>query len=179
MTYRPRNCVPGTPSRRPRGIALGLLLAASAMALPLRSAEAQRRNQPSPEAGLRGGFEFKNDDWSAGAQLRFPLARGSELIPSGDWIFRSGTNFRLNLDLAVPLMPRGGFYGGGGLGVDFTDRAVSSGLATTYGGNLMLGVAPYKSGRHGLHWFAEGRWFLKNGPNLFTLVIGLNARLGG
>lgn len=129
--------------------------------------------------GLRAGYEFRGKDFIGGAQIRIPLARGSDLIPSGDWIFASGTNFQLNLDLALPFMPGGGFYGGGGLGVAFTNQGVDSGLESTWGGNLFVGVAPYKNKRGGLRWFAEVRSFLRSGRNPLSLVIGLNAPLGG
>lgn len=147
---------------------------------PVAWATAQRRSfRPPPEIGLRGGYEFRGKDFSAGVQMRFPLARGSDLIPSADWVFVGGTNFQLNLDLALPLMPGGGFYGGGGLGVAFTDRGVESGLDKEVGGNLFVGVAPYKTKRRGLRWFAEVRAFLRSGRNPLSLNIGLNAPVGG
>jgi hypothetical protein len=111
--------------------------------------------------------------------MRIPLARGSDLIPSGDWIFAGGTNFQVNLDLALPFMPGGGFYGGGGLGVAFSNEGQSSGLATTVGGNLFVGIAPYKTKGGGLRWFAEVRMFIRSGTNPLSLNIGLNAPLGG
>ena len=147
---------------------------------PIAGATAQRRSyRPPPEFGLRGGYEIRGQDFRAGAQIRIPLARGSDLIPSGDWIFTGGTNFQVNLDLALPFMPGGGFYGGGGLGVAFTDEGRESGLASTIGGNVFIGVAPYKTKGSGLRWFAEVRLFVRSGRNPLSLNIGLNAPLGG
>jgi len=146
---------------------------------PAAWATAQRRPpRPPPDIGLRGGYDFRGKDFRAGAQIRIPLAKGSDLIPSGDWIFASGTNFQVNLDLALPFMPGGGFYGGAGLGVAFTDEGVESGLATTIGANLFIGVAPYKTKGSGLRWFAEVRSFVRSGSNPLSLNIGLNAALG-
>ncbi len=147
---------------------------------PMAWATAQRRQRgPRPDIGLRAGYDFRGKDFRAGAQFRFPLAKGSDLIPSGDWIFADGTNFQVNLDLALPFMPGGGFYGGAGLGVAFTDEGQESGLATTVGGNLFVGVAPYKTKQSGLRWFAEVRAFIRSGRNPLSLNIGLNAPLGG
>ena len=147
---------------------------------PIAWASAQRRSSRPPiDMGLRAGYDFRGKDFRAGAQFRFPLAKGSDLIPSGDWIFADGTNFQVNLDLALPFMPGGGFYGGGGLGVAFTDAGQESGLATTVGGNLFVGVAPYKTKKSGLRWFAEVRVFVRSGRNPLSLNIGLNAPLGG
>ncbi len=157
-----------------------LLLLLAALCISNNSLEAQRRGRKTPpDVGLRGGYEFRGKDFSAGAQMRIPLARGSDLIPSGDWFFTGGTNFQLNLDLALPLMPGGGFYAGGGLGVAFTDRGGSSGLNETVGGNLFVGVAPYKSRRQGLRWFLEVRSFVRSGTNPLMVVVGLNTPLGG
>lgn len=164
--------------RRPR-LPAWAVVALLLLVTPVAWATAQRRSyRPPPEVGLRGGYEFRGKDFSAGAQIRIPLARGSELITSGDWFFAGGTNFQLNLDVALPFMPGGGFYGGGGLGVAFTDRGVASGLATEVGGNLFAGVAPYKNKGKGLHWFAEVRAFLRSGRNPLSLNIGLNTSLG-
>jgi len=159
------------------GIAWAVLVLAGAAT----DAQAQRRSRyrPPPEIGLRGGYEFRGKDWSAGAQARASLARGSDLIFSGDYFFADGTNFQLNMDIALPLMPGGGFYAGGGLGMAFTNVGVSSGLATTIGGNVFIGLAPYKSKSQGLHWFIEGRMFLRNGENPLMVVLGLNTPLGG
>lgn len=164
--------------RRPR-LPAWAVVALLLLVTPVAWAAAQRRAyRPPPEIGLRGGYEFRSKDFSAGAQIRIPLARGSDLIPSGDWFFTGGTNFQVNLDLALPFMPGGGFYGGGGLGVAFTDLGVTSGLATTVGGNLFAGVAPYKDKKSGLHWFAEVRAFLRGGRNPLSFIIGLNTPLG-
>lgn len=154
-------------------IARWMLLVAVCLCTMSGSLEAQRRRKTPPDVGLRGGYEFKGKDFTAGAQIRIPLARGSDLIPSGDWYFSGGKNFQLNLDLALPLMPGGGFYAGGGLGVVFTDET------TTYGGNVFAGVAPYKSRDVGLRWFLEVRSLIRSGTNPLHLVIGLNAPLGG
>jgi hypothetical protein len=172
-----------TSTQRRRRIGAGvttLVLAMSFACLGTTDGQAQRRSyRPPPEMGLRAGYEFRGKDWSVGAQARASMARGSDLIFSGDYYFISGTNFQLNMDLALPLMPGGGFYGGAGLGMAFTNVGVSSGLGTTIGANLLVGVAPYKSGRGGLHWFVEGRMFLRDGQNPLSLVVGLNAPLGG
>ena len=165
--------------RRQAGALATMLLAIGLVSLGGTEAQAQRRQyRPPPEMGLRGGYEFRGKDWSVGAQARASMARGSDLIFSGDYYFASGTNFQVNLDIALPLMPGGGFYGGAGLGMAFTNVGVSTGLATTIGANLLIGLAPYKSGRGGLHWFVEARTFLRDGQNPLSLVLGLNAPLG-
>lgn len=167
-----------TSARRPR-LPVCAVMAFLLLITPAAWATAQRRgSRPPPDIGLRGGYDFRGKDFRAGAQMRIPLAKGSDLIPSADWIFASGTNFQANLDLALPFMPGGGFYGGGGLGVAFTNEGVESGLATTIGANLFLGVAPYKTKRSGLRWFAEVRSFVRSGRNPLSLNIGLNAKLG-
>ena len=74
----------------------------------------------------------------------------------------------------VPPLGGSGARGGG-----VPDAGQESGLATTVGGNLFVGVAPYKTKKSGLRWFAEVRAFIRSGRNPLSLNIGLNAPLGG
>lgn len=184
LVYRRLVNRPPTPGTRARmtGGAIALLVAAigALSLLPADLAGQGRRPRNIMEIGIRAGYDFQVDDAMLGGQLRFGLPRGTGLVASGDWIFGGGTNFQMNLDLLLPLGPNGGLYAGGGLGAAVVDRTVPGGNSdVSLGGNLLVGLAPYRWGRRGPHWFVEARWFLHSGDDPFRLLFGLTAPIGG
>lgn len=152
------------------GSVLLLLLSTAA------SGEAQRRSAPI-EAGLRGGYHFSLKKLGLGGQLRIPLAPALELIPSGEYWFTGGTDGAINFDIAVSTGSRGAVYGGAGGALVFSEPGGDS--QSDFGVNVFAGVAPYRSGVVGLRWFLEGRYLIRSGTNPFTVLLGLNAPLGG
>ncbi len=138
--------------------------------------EAQRRSAPI-EAGLRGGYHFSLKKLGLGGQLRIPLAPALDLIPSGEYWFTGGTDGAINLDIAVSTGSRGAVYGGAGGALVFSEPGGDS--QSDFGVNVFAGVAPYRSGVVGLRWFLEGRYLIRSGTNPFTVLLGLNAPLGG
>lgn len=149
-------CLLGTPSegfaqwRRPRGAT------------------------PALWAGLRGGRDFENHAWSAGAQLGLQLQDRFEIRPSGDYFFGDQTPFRwqLNADGVLAFGPGRAVYGGGGAA--FTRVRPLDAVKTGY--NLFFGLAfapPAAPARA----FAEFRWTFVNQTSPFRLVLGLSRRL--
>lgn len=148
------------------------------------SAEAQRRRpgayrgpgpfaQPAPSLGVRGGYDFGGDLWSAGAQLRVPAGRTLELIPSGDAFFAGGrTDWQLNADLALRLGPRGGLYAGGGAGLLGRDPDGDGEASTALGPNVFAGIR-FPGRRGDVRPFIEARWTFVEGEAPFRLTAGL------
>ncbi len=167
-------------------VATGAALLVLSVGLSELDAQARRGRAPNTfdrtaEVGVRGGYDFDAEDWSIGGQGRIPIARIIEVLPSGDlYLVDNGTAFQLNLDLAVPLAPRGALYGGGGAGFFLRDPGVPGvSTSTDVGLNLLVGLEPGRLRRSRIRWFAEARWFLVEGNNPFRLVAGLNFPIGG
>lgn len=135
---------------------------------------AQARRGQSPmrlAAGLRGGHDFENDAWSAGAQASIPVFQRLELRPSGDWYFGDATPFRwqLNADGAIRFGPGGTVYAGGGAAFA---RVRSLGEVET-GYNIFAGVVPARSGAK-IRPFVEARWTWVADVSPFRLVAGFD-----
>ncbi|HEU5168912.1 MAG TPA: hypothetical protein VFU46_00155 [Gemmatimonadales bacterium] len=151
-------------------LALGLL---ALLALPAAGV-AQRGRGGNPmalAAGIRGGHDFENDAWSAGAQASVPLFERFELRPSGDWYFGDETPFRwqLNADGAIRFGPGGTVYGGGGAA--FVRVRPISEVKTGY--NLFVGIVPARPGSK-LRPFVEARWTWVFDESPFRLVAGFD-----
>lgn len=147
------------------------LLAFCVVVLASDDAMAQRDwgSKPKPEIGVRGGFDYDIDVWSAGGQFRLPVGRHGrlELAPSGDVFFNEGEiDWQANADLLYGPGRRGGFYFGGGLAYSnrpgATERVV----------NRIVGL------RLSRQLYLESRWTSIEGRNLYRLVIGYNLALG-
>ncbi len=125
--------------------------------------------------GIRGGRDFENHAWSAGAQVGLPLGNQLELRPSGDYYFGDQTPFRwqLNADGIIRFGPGRSVYGGGGAA--FTRVRPLSQTKTGY--NLFFGFDIGPSGARSKP-FAEFRWTFVNNTSPFRLVVGFNRVLG-
>ena len=136
------------------------------------AADAQRGHwslKPSPQLGLRGGYDYDVGMWSAGGQARWPLGRrGSyQLVPSGDVFFADGeADWQGNADLIFSPGRRGGFYFGFGSG--YSSRAVDS--AQVF--NRLVGFNLSR------RLYMEGRWTNIDGKNIFRLAVGYNISFG-
>ena len=125
--------------------------------------------KPSPQLGLRGGYDYDIDVWSAGGQARWPFGRrGSyQLVPSGDVFFAAGAaDWQGNADVIFSPGPRGGFYFGFGLG--YSSRAVDG--AQVF--NRLVGLNLAR------RLYMEGRWTNIAGKNIFRLAVGYNLSFG-
>ncbi|WP_298265749.1 hypothetical protein [Gemmatimonas sp.] len=131
---------------------------------------------PTAALGIRGGHDFVAERWSAGAQLRLPVARRLAFVPSGDvFLGDSATDWQLNADLTVPLR---GVYVGGGVGLLRTDDRDTGVRETRAAPNLLVGIEPRALGL-AVRPFVEGRWtFVRDGAR-FRLVAGANVPIGG
>jgi hypothetical protein len=142
-------------------------------ALPAAGA-AQARRVGGPMAlagGVRGGHDFENDAWSAGAQASIPIYQRFELRPSGDWFFGDETPFRwqLNADGAIRFGPGGTVYGGGGAA--FVRVRPLEDVKTGY--NIFAGIVPARPGGS-FRPFIEARWTWVNDASPFRLVAGFD-----
>ncbi len=154
-----------------RALVLGIAVLA---AMPAAGIAQARRRGAAPmafAAGVRGGHDFENDAWSAGAQASIPVYQRFELRPSGDWYFGDQTPFRwqLNADGAIRFGPGGTVYGGGGAAFV---RVRSLGEVKT-GYNVFAGIVPARPGST-LRPFVEARWTWVNDTSPFRLVVGVD-----
>ncbi len=109
----------------------GFALLALLLCLP-QTARAQRRLQRPrfggvltivPAAGLRGGYDFDGEAWSAGGQAVIPLTAAFGFEPSADIFFPTGrTRWQLNADALVHVPTAPGIYAGGG-GLSYGNHA--------------------------------------------------------
>jgi len=178
--------MPSNPNRLRRAIPWVVLVSLTVLATTDLVSQARRGRAPNTfestiEAGIRTGYDFDTEDWALGLQVRLPIARILELIPSGDYfLVDNGSSFQVNADLAVPLAPRGALYGGAGGGFFIRDPGLPGvDTRTKLGLNLFVGLEPGRLRRSRLRWFAEARWFVIEGDNLFRLAVGVNFPLGG
>ena len=129
-------------------------------------------------AGIRGGYDYDAERWSAGGQIRVPLGwRGLQVIPSGDVFFlHRDTVWQGNVDVALRPGGRGRMYAGGGLAVtdmygDGSDEKVSMGYNLMIGSPLSLRGLP-------IRMYLEARWTYVNDRSPFRVAIGLSWPLG-
>ncbi|NIO29528.1 MAG: hypothetical protein GTO29_13355 [Candidatus Latescibacteria bacterium] len=167
------------------------VLACCLAAVPFDAGARPRRGmQGAPEMvtrmmlGVRGGYDFEIDKWSAGGHMIVPLGpRGMlELIPSGDVFFLDDEmDWQVNLDAAFRggrLGFRGPIYMGGGIAIFRRDLKGSGGEDTETGFNLLAGLRlPMR--RWMAKPFLEARWTFVADEQFFRLVFGFNLPLGG
>ena len=126
-------------------------------------------SKPSPQIGVRGGYDYDIDAWSAGGQARWPFGRRGkyQLVPSGDVFFADGVaDWQGNVDWLLSPGPRGGFYFG--IGVGYSSRPIDGERVF----NRLVGL------RLSQRLYVESRWTNVDGRNLFRLVVGYNISLG-
>ena len=138
-------------------------------ALLISTAHAQSgtaRVMVGPELGVFGGRQFRDDDWIAGAYLRWPLIGILDIRPSGDVALGGDHDYQLNGDVALHG-PRDLAYLGGGFAWvhrDFGTKESGTGL------NLFVGFKPVP--RPGTQIFLEGRWTIVEDRSIFRAVLG-------
>jgi len=132
------------------------------------------------EFGIRGGYDFEDDQGSAGTQIRIPLVRQLALVPSFDVFFGDeGATWQANADAVVRPDALGGVYLGGGMAVLRREFDILDGEETEVGWNLLAGIEAGRVGGSVLRPFAEGRWTGVDDFNGFRLVAGFNVPISG
>jgi hypothetical protein len=132
------------------------------------------------EFGVRGGYDFKDDQGSAGAQIRIPLVSQFALAPSFDvFLGDPGATWQFNADGIIKPYALGGVYLGGGAAVLRREFDVLKGDETRVGWNLLAGIDAGRVGGSSLRPFAEGRWTGLNDFTGFRLVAGFNVPISG
>lgn len=133
-----------------------------------------RRVPTAVELGLRGGYDYDGDTYSAGGQLRIPLWRRSRFVlaPSGD-IYNDGnrTDWQANVDLLMSPGPGGGLYAGLGFGWVEDGRPQRERAV-----NQVAGLTR-PLGRGAGQVYLEARWTALNRKTAFRLVFGVNIAL--
>ncbi|MFL5386560.1 MAG: hypothetical protein ACJ8GN_28925 [Longimicrobiaceae bacterium] len=133
------------------------------------------------EFGIRGGYDFEDDQGSAGAQIRLPLVRQFAVAPSFDVFFGDDGNaeWQFNFDGLIRPRALGGVYLGGGAAVLRREFDVLDGEETKVGWNLLAGIEGGRVGGSVLRPFAEGRWTGVDDFTGFRLVAGFNVPISG
>ena len=132
------------------------------------------------EFGIRGGYDFEDDQGSAGAQIRLPLVRQFALAPSFDVFFGDeGATWQFNADALLKPRALGGVYLGGGAAVLRREFDILDGEETKVGWNLLAGIDAGRVGNTSLRPFAEGRWTGVDDFTGFRLVAGFNVPISG
>jgi hypothetical protein len=134
------------------------------------------------EFGVRGGYDFEDDQGSAGAQIRVPLVRQFAVAPSFDVFFGDddgAADWQANFDGLIRPRALGGVYLGGGVAVLRREFDVLDGEETEVGWNLLAGIEAGRIGGSVLRPFAEGRWTGVEDFNAFRLVAGFNVPISG
>lgn len=137
------------------------------------------RDRGPVELGIRGGYDFEDDQGSVGAQLRIPVIRQFAVSPSFDaFLGDQGASWQANLDGLIRPRQLGGLYGGGGLALLRRDND-GSGVETSAGWNLVAGIDGGNLVRSALRPFAEARWTGVSDFDGFRLVAGVNVPVSG
>lgn len=132
------------------------------------------------EFGIRGGYDFEDDQGSAGAQIRLPLVRQLALAPSFDVFFGDeGATWQANADAILKPRALGGVYLGGGAAVLRREFDILDGEKTKVGWNLLAGIDAGRVANTSLRPFAEGRWTGVDDFTGFRLVAGFNVPISG
>jgi hypothetical protein len=132
------------------------------------------------EFGIRGGYDFEDDQGSAGTQLRLPLLRQFAVAPSFDVYFGDeGANWQLNLDGIIKPDALGGVYVGGGAALLRREFDVLDGEETKVGWNALAGIDAGRVGHSALRPFTEARWTGVGDFSAFRLTAGFNVPIGG
>jgi len=171
-----------------RSTRTALAIAALCLALAPQAAQAQRPRAragqlaarfaaPVPMVGIRSGYDFEGEAWSLGGQVRLPVGRRLELIPSGEALFDSErTDWQSNADLALRLGLRGGLYAGAGLAVSSRADDADGDSNAQLGTNLFVGFQA-RGRLLPVRPFVEARWTLVDGDSPFRLAFGANLPL--
>ena len=141
----------------------------------------QRQRKPVPQIsqlGVRVGNDFKNDAFMLGGQLWLPASRLWKIAPSFEYFYVDKmSKWQFNGDLIFKPRPRGFFYLGGGLAVDYTTPQGRE-STTAYGGNAFLGI-DFSGGRRfkSMAPYLQARWTFFEGTRYFGLLGGINFAL--
>lgn len=133
------------------------------------------------EFGVRGGYDFEDDQGSAGAQIRVPVIRQFAVAPSFDvYLGDEGANWQFNADGIIKPDMLGGVYVGGGAAVLRREFDVLEGEETKVGWNALAGIDAGRIGGSSLRPFAEARWTgVGDDFTAFRLVAGFNVPISG
>lgn len=144
---------------------------------PGRHQSEQRPVATAPALGIRVGNDFNQDNLLLGGQLWLPAGRFWQLAPGFDYFFiKDGARWQFNGDLVFKPRPRGFFYLGGGLAVDY--KLPETGASQSmFGGNALLGLDLGKGRRTPIWPFIQARWTFFEDLSYFSLIGGINLAL--
>lgn len=152
-----------------------VILLASALSAQHRPRRMGRpvRMQPAASIGLRVGNDFKNDQYLVGAHFWLPVGVFWNFIPSADYYFTDNDfkRWQFNGDVVFKPRPRGSFYFGGGVAVEY----LTSNDRTDVGGNVLVGFEFSGRRRTPITPYIQARWtFLDDHHEHFSLQGGIN-----
>ncbi len=134
-----------------------------------------RRQIEQPSAiGLRVGNDFENEQLMAGGHLWLPLGVLWKFVPSAEYYFTENdtTRWQFNGDFLFKPNPRGFFYLGAGVAVQYLDSEYVS-EEFDFGGNLIAGME-FGRIRSPITPYIQARWTFIDDDQFFTLLGGIN-----
>jgi len=164
--------------------ALGIALTAL---IPVSQMHAQRYF-PSPEIGIRGGYDTKVKEGLAGAYFMMPLDGRLELLFGADFLPSEGLDsYRVNGDALFRIGDWGSLFAGVGIALV---QEPSSREPGTLGGtssiselgyNLFVGYEFFRSADNGFRPLIDARYVSGGEHNAFRFSVGLGyaLELGG
>jgi len=130
--------------------------------------------------GVRGGYDFEDNQASAGAQIRVPVVHQFAVAPSFDvFLGEEGAQWQFNGDGIIKPDMLGGVYVGGGAAVLRREFDITEGEETKLGWNALVGIDAQRIGGSSLRPFAEGRWTGVGDFSSFRIVAGFNVPISG
>jgi hypothetical protein len=139
---------------------------------------ASRSDRGPIEFGVRGGYDFEEDNGLAGAQLRLPIVRPVAIVPSFDVFFDDAdvgdTQWQLNGDLMIRPTGFAGLYGGAGVAFLNADFELTGDAETEVGYNLFAGLEGNWLRETSIRPFVEARWTSVEEYDAFRLNVGFN-----
>ncbi|NKB72078.1 MAG: hypothetical protein GKR89_33795 [Candidatus Latescibacteria bacterium] len=133
------------------------------------------KGEPVVEVGLRGGYDYRDDRWTGGGQVRWAWSRWVRLmlVPSGDvFVGKGKDHWQANADI---ILSPGALYVG--LGRGYTNRLAFNSDKGEWGTNVFFGFRmPFY--RFPLKVRIEGRWTYIERQDPFQVVVSFSRGFG-
>lgn len=128
--------------------------------------------RPTSSLGLRGGYDFKQDQYLVGAHFWLPVGIFWDFIPGVDYYFTDNDSKRwqFNGDLVFKPRPTGPLYFGGGLAVQY----LTLDEQTDIGGNILVGLQFGRLRKPVMYPYIQARWTLLADQRYLSLLGGIN-----
>ncbi|MBN1351690.1 hypothetical protein JXJ21_19910 [candidate division KSB1 bacterium] len=137
-----------------------------------------RKPQPTTTLNIQFGNNFKHENFLAGASLGVPVGLFWKISPGFQYYFTEDANrWQFDGDMIFKPTPRGPFFFGGGVAVDYTLPDNSDESFSKVGGNAFLGLDFGGRPKRSMAPFVKARWTIYEDETFFSLLGGLSLAL--